>query len=48
MEKYMKLQLYYTFLFIYYVRNHIGSYLRVCSYSFYRNHEKYRVPVIDM
>jgi hypothetical protein len=36
MEKYiyMKLQLYYTFLFIYYVRNHIGSYLRVCSYSF--------------
>jgi len=25
MEKYMKLQLYYTFLFIYYVRNHIGK-----------------------
>lgn len=33
-NKYMKLQLYYTFLFIYYVLNHIGSYLRVCSYSF--------------
>ena len=44
----MKLQLYYTFLFIYYVRNHIGSYYVYVHTGFFRSHEKYRVPVIDM